>query len=195
VNRWTLFMAMVFAVACCGCSSTYMISDPNKSEMTGELSDLLKKSKFKVPCRVEVHCPESITSVDSKFFGEDTYNYQLQNILKSSFESAANIAFEAPRSEVIDAFTLYVSVPESQLKVDGSDITYNLHVIVVLKDPSEKKIDAFEINWTPKAKPALEGMSPSDTIYKAAREVAFDSVKKLAESPKVRKIAKRLEDR
>lgn len=195
MNRLVLLLGVSVVAVLCGCSSTYTIADPNKSEMTGELSDLLKKSKFKVPCRVEVHCPESVTTTDSKFFGEDTYNYQLQSILKSSFESAANIAFEAPRSEVIDAFTLYVTVPESQLKVDGGDITYNLHVIVVLKDPSEKKVDAFEINWTPKTKPPLEGMSASDTLYKAAREIAFDSVKKLAESPKVRKIAKRLEDR
>ncbi len=195
MNRWVLLLGVVFAVAFCGCSSTHMIADPNKSEMTGELSDLLKKSKFKVPCRVEVHCPENITAVDSKFFGEDTYNYQLQSILKSSFESAANIAFESPRSEVIDAFTLYVTVPESQLNVSGGSATYNLHVVVVLKDPSEKKVDGFEITWTPKAKPALEGMSPPDTVYKAAREIAFDSVKKLSESPKVRKTAKRLEDR
>jgi hypothetical protein len=188
-------MAAVYVVSFCGCNSVYMPSvDPNKSDLTAEQTAALSKTKFKVPCRVEVHCPDSLTGNGPNVFSEDTYHYPLQEILRNSFSSASGKIFESPRNEVIDAFTVYVTVPESQLVVSGGVAQYTLDVIVVLKEPGEKKIDAFELKKTIELPHENKKEVPA-SIYKAAQEVAFESAKKLSENPKVMKTVKRFEDR
>ena len=195
MNRWFLLMAAVSAVSFCGCSSIYMPAvDPNKSDLTAEQTAALSKTKFKVPCRVEVHCPDSMVGSGPNTFTEDTYHYPLQEILRNGFGSAAGKIFESPRSEVIDAFTVYVTVPESQLVVSGGVAQYTLDVIVVLKEPGEKKIDAFELKKTVELPHENKKEVPA-AIYKAVQEVAFESAKKLSANPKVMKTVKRFEDR
>jgi len=188
-------MAAVSAVSFCGCSSIYMPAvDPNKSDLTAEQTAALSKTKFKVPCRVEVHCPDSMVGSGPNTFTEDTYHYPLQEILRNGFGSAAGKIFESPRSEVIDAFTVYITVPESQLVVSGGVAQYTLDVIVVLKEPGEKKIDAFELKKTVELPHENKKEVPA-AIYKAVQEVAFESAKKLSANPKVMKTVKRFEDR
>jgi hypothetical protein len=143
---------------------------------------------------VEVHCPDSMVGSGPNTFTEDTYHYPLQEILRNGFNSAAGKIFESPRSEVIDAFTVYVTVPESQLMISGGVAQYTLDVIVVLKEPGEKKIDAFELKKTVEL-PHENKKEIPDAIYKAVQEVAFESAKKLSANPKVMKTVKRFEDR
>ena len=188
-------MVAISAISFCGCSSVYMPAiDPNKSDLTAEQTAALSKTKFKVPCRVEVHCPDSLTGSGPNTFSEDTYNYPLQEILRNGFNSAAGKIFESPRSEVIDAFTIYVTVPESELVVSGAVAQYTLEVVVVLKEPGEKKVDAFELKKTVELPHENKKEIPA-AIYKAVQEVACESAKKFSENPKVMKTVKRFEDR
>jgi hypothetical protein len=196
MNKFYLFAsAVALLLTVSGCSHIYMPSiDPNKSDMSPEQSVILTKNKLKVPCRVEVHCPDNLTGSESRFFGDSTYHYPMQEILRNSFTSAINKTFESPRNEVIDSFTVYVSVPESSLVVDGETARYSLNVIVLFKEPGEKKIEAFELKKTLEM-PFENKKEVAPVIYRVAQEVAFEAAKKLSTAPKVLKTIKRFEER
>lgn len=193
--KFLSLIAVAIAIFTCGCHRVYRPAvNPNKSDLTVEQSALLQKSKLRVPCRVEVHCPDVLTGTGSTFWRNETFYYPLQEIIRNSFTSAAGKLFESPRNEIIDAFTIYVTVPESQLRVSGDDAHYTLQVIVIFKEPGEKKIDAFEITKS------LDGVCENrrevpPVVYDLARDVAFQAMRKLATNPKVLKTVKRLEDR
>jgi hypothetical protein len=190
-----LFVTVAGLMFGAGCSHVYMPSvDPNKSDMSPEQTTILTKTKLKVPCRVEVHCPDNLTGSDPGFFSDDSFHYPLQEIIRNSFNSATQKTFEAPRSEVIDAFTVNVTVPESSLEVDGETARYSLHVVVLFKEPGEKKIEAFELKKQLEM-PFENKKEVAPVIYRMCQEIAFEATKKLSESPKVKKTIKRFEER
>ena len=58
-----------------GCNSTYMAPvDPSKSDVTAEQARELGKRKINVPCRVAVHCADSLIGQRDSFFFTDSFH-------------------------------------------------------------------------------------------------------------------------
>lgn len=177
-----------------GCSTTHTPpADPNMSDMTKEQSAQLSQKKFHVPCRVEVHCPDSLAS-DSDAVFDHYYQYPLQEILTNGFKSAIYCSFDQPGSEIVDAFTVYVTVPESRLLYTGGAAEYYLQVIVRFNEPGEKKITAFTLEKSFQG-PVVNKDAIPNVVYEGARALAFMSIERLTKDPKVLKTVKRFEDK
>jgi hypothetical protein len=179
-----------------GCTSVVMpAANPNKSDLTKKQAAELSKRKLHVPCRVEVHCADSLVgNTTSMWTDYDKYYYPLQDILTNSFQSAAYIAFDQPGGEIIDAFTIYVTVPESRLNVSNGKAGYNIQIIVRFLEPGEKKITALSFKKHYEA-PFVNEEEVPPVIYEAARDLAFRTMKKFLSSPKVIRTVKRFEDK
>jgi len=179
-----------------GCTSVIRPSaNPNESDLTKSQIAQLSKRKMHVPCRVEVHCPDSLVGNSSSMHSDyDRYYYPLQDILTNSFNSAIYAAFDQPGGEIVDAFTLYVTVPESRLSVGWSEAGYNVQIIVRLDEPGEKKITALSLKQHYE-KPFANEKEVPPVVYFAARELAFKTLKKLQNNPKVIRTVRRFEDR
>ena len=192
-------MYLVFGltiVAMVGCTSVVMPpADPNKSDLTKKQAAELSRRKLHVPCRVEVHCADSLVGNSTSVWNDyDRYYYPLQDILSNSFKNAAYTAFDQPGGEIIDAFTIYVTVPESRLKVSNGEAEYNVQVIVRFLEPGEKKVTALGLKEHYEASFINEEEVPP-VVYDAARDLAYRTMKKLLSSPKVIRTVKRFEDR
>jgi hypothetical protein len=190
-----LFSGLIVLFCTTGCSSTYMPSaNPNRSDLTTAQARELSKRKIHVPLRVEVHCSNSMIGQDDSVFYTDRFYYPLQDILSNSFKNAAYKVFDPPAGEVLDAFTLHVTVPESVLDVSWGDANYSLQVIVKLDEPGEKKIIALS---SKKHKKMIftEPDKVPDAVYFACRDIAFDIMKKILANPKTWRTVKRFEDR
>lgn len=178
-----------------GCGTTYMpVAETSKSDMTAEQSRTLSTRKIHVPCRVEVHCADSLVGLRDSFFFTDIYYYPLQEILTNSFRSAAFKVFDTPGGEVIDAFTLHVTVPESNLDIAWGKANYLIHVIVRFNEPGEKKVVAK--SFKKHVQLPLNGNNHvPESVYKACRDIAFEALRSIVRSPKVQRTVKRFEDR
>lgn len=189
---------LILLILAAGCRTNHMLeADPNKSDILPEQARNLSKKRLHVPCRVEVHCPDSLVGEKSGFssiFSSHYFYYPLQEILKSSFKSAAFSVFDQPGGEIIDAFNLYVTVPESNLNISSESAEYLLQVIVSFNEPGEKKITAWSIHKHLEL-PYQDQEKVPDAIYQATREVAFEVMKKLTENPKVLRTVRRFEDK
>ncbi len=178
-----------------GCGTTFMPpAEPSKSDMTATQSRTLSSRKIHVPCRVEVHCADSLVGLRDSFFFTDSYRYPLQDILTNSFRSAAFKVFDTPGGEVIDAFTLHVTVPESNLDIAWGKANYLINVIVRFNEPGEKKVVAK--SFQKHVQLPLNGNNHvPDSVYSACRDVAYEALKDIVRSPKVQRTVKRFEDR
>ena len=186
----------VAVVAIGGCTSVVMPpADPNKSDLTEKQVAELSRKKLHVPCRVEIHCADSLvgnsTSVWNKY---DRYYYPLQDILTNSFQSAAYVAFDQPGGEIIDAFTIYVTVPESRLRIGNEEAEYNVQLIVRFLEPGEKKVMALGLKEHYEA-PFMNEEEVPPVVYSGARDLAYRTMKKLLNSPKVIRTVRRFEDK
>ncbi len=190
----TVFTLIIVSVVT-GCNSTYMpIADPNRSDLRPAQARELSRRKIHVPLRVEVHCSNSMVGQQDSTFSTDYFYYPLQDILTNSFESAAYKVFDPPGGEVIDAFTLHVTVPESTLDVSWGSADYRLQIIVRFNEPGDKKIMALSTRKY-KRLPFPDKSKVPDAVYFACRDAAFDIIKKILANPKTWRTVKRFEDR
>jgi hypothetical protein len=191
---FTVIAALMFA----GCRTNHMPpANPNKSDLTAEQKGKLSARKMHVPCRIEVHCPASLVGDRSSIFScfdHHFHYYPLQDILRNSFQSAAYSVFDQPGSEVIDAFTIYITVPESRLNVSGDEAEYFVNIIVTLNEPGEKKITAWSLSKRSEA-PFFNENEVPPVIYEVCRDIAYETMMKLIKNPKVLRTVKRFEDR
>ncbi len=177
-----------------GCSTTHTPpADPNMTDMTKEQAAQLSQKKFHVPCRVEIHCPDSLSG-DSDAFFDHYYQYPLQEILSNGFKSAIYCSFDQPGSEIVDAFNVYVTVPESRLLYTGGEAEYYLQIIVRFNEPGEKKITAFTLEKSFQG-PVVNKNAIPDVVYEGAKNLAFMTIEKIIKDPKVLKTVKRFEDK
>lgn len=192
-----IFISAIAAMAglITGCGTTFMPPvEPSKSDMSAEQSRTLSSRKIHVPCRVEVHCADSLVGLRDSFFFTDSYYYPLQEILSNSFKSAAYKVFDAPGGEVIDAFTLHVTVPESNLDVAWGKANYLIQVIVRFNEPGEKKVVAK--SFQKHVQLPLNGNNHvPQSVYTACRDIAFDALKDIVKNPRVQRTVKRFEER
>ncbi|OGV50335.1 MAG: hypothetical protein A2017_15315 [Lentisphaerae bacterium GWF2_44_16] len=178
-----------------GCNSTFMPpADPNMSDLTKEQIQEISKRKIHVPCRVEVHCPESLVGQRNSTFFTNYYYYPLNSILTNSFRSAAYQVFDPAGGEVIDAFTMHITVPESNLDVAWGKANYHLHVILKFNEPGEKKITALSIQKHIQVPFPNDNVVP-EAVYSACRDAAYEAMKELLKNPKLWATIKRFEDR
>jgi len=178
-----------------GCNTTYMpAANPNRSDLTGAQASQLSRRKIHVPLRVEVHCANSMVGQQDSAFFTDYFYYPLQDILTNSFKNAAYQVFDPPGAEVIDAFTLHITVPESNLDIAWGDANYCLQIIVRFNEPGEKKIMALSAKKYKKIEFPEKDKVP-DAVYFACRDAAFDIMKKILNNPKTWRTVKRFEDR
>lgn len=188
-----IFTAVLLLAA--GCNSTFMPpADPNMSDMTQSQIQEISKRKIHVPCRVEVHCDDSLVGQRDSFFYTNYYYYPLKAILTNSFRSAAYQVFDQAGGEVIDAFTIHVSVPESNLDVAWGKANYTLQIIVRFDEPGEKKITAFSVTKSAQVPFKDENKVP-EAVYNTCRDAAFEAVQQMLKSPKLWATIKRFEDR
>ena len=178
------------------CSSTHTPPcDPNQADLTKTQIGQLSQRKLHVPCRVEVHCVDAIKGDSTAFWKDHYYTYPLQEILTSSFKSAIYSAFDQPGSEVVDAFTVYVQVPESRFAYTGSgDSEYKLQIIVRFDEPGEKKITAFSLDQSFEGTITNYNAVPP-VIYDASRTLAYRAIETIVKNPKVIKTVKRFEEK
>ena len=103
-----IILSLLLGIFISGCRTNHMLkADPNLSDISAVQIKKLNKKRLHVPCRVEVHCPDSLVGSRGGFssiFHSQYYYYPLQEILKSSFKSAAFAVFDQPGGEIIDAF-------------------------------------------------------------------------------------------
>lgn len=178
------------------CSSTHIPpADPNQADLTKSQIGQLSQKKLHVPCRVEVHCVDTIKGDSDAFWRDHYYTYPLQQILTSSFNSAIYAAFDQPGSEVVDAFTVYVTVPESRFIYTGSgDCEYKLQIIVRFDEPGEKKITAFTLDQSFEGTITNYNAVPP-VVYDASRSLAYRAMETIIKNPKVIKTVKRFEEK
>lgn len=183
-------------VALSACTSNHLPpADPAQADLTKSQIGQLSQKKLHVPCRVEVHCPDNLKGDSNAFWRDHYYTYPLQEILTNSFQSAIYAAFDQPGSEVVDAFTVYVTVPDSRLLyTGGGESEYHLQIIVRFDEPGEKKVTAFSLDQS------FEGTTTNyDTvppvIYDASRTLAYRAIDMMTKNPKVIKTVKRFEDK
>ncbi|MDD3118853.1 MAG: hypothetical protein PHQ27_06725 [Victivallales bacterium] len=194
-KQWLAVMALGIVWGFSGCNSTYMPpADPNMSDLTQEQAQEIGKRKIHVPCSVEVHCANSLSGQRDSAFFTDHYYYPLRAILVNSFRNAAYQTFEPAKGEVIDSFTIYVSVQESNLDVAWGNANYQLQLIVRFNEPGEKKIMATSISKSIQL-PLVSSDKVPDAIYVACRDAAFEAMQRILDNPKLWKTVKRFEDR
>ena len=178
-----------------GCSGKYVPTmNLSKTGLTSAQKKTLKSRRMHVPCRVEVQCASVLKCVDDGAFSDDCYSYPLRSILEGSFRNGAHTLFEPAGAEIIDAFTLYVTVHESSLDIDGDDTNYTLQLMVRFDEPGEKKIRSLAVRKQIQI-PFDGGNRIPDAVYVACREAAYDVLERLSRNPKVRKTVARFEDR
>ena len=196
IKNFVILGCISIILSIVGCTSVVMPpADPNKSDLTEQQTNALIKNKQYVPCRVEVHCADSLVAFSHSVWNDyDRYYYPLQDILSNSFKNAAYTAFEQPGGEIIDAFTIYVTVPESRLNIYNGEAEYNIQVIVRFLEPGEKKVTALSLKQHYEAPFENEEEVPP-VVYDAARDLAFRTMQNLLKDPKVLRTVKRFEDR
>lgn len=195
MNKWFYASAAAVCLAAAGCNATYMpAADPNRSDLVPAQAQQINAKKIHVPCRIEVHCADSMVGQRDSFFYTDYYHYPLQQILTNSFKNAAYQVFDPPGGEVIDAFNLYVTVPESNLDVAWGKANYILHVIVRFDEPGEKKVIATSIAKHVQLPFPNHNQVP-DAVYQACRDAAFEAMQRIIKDPKVHKTVRRFESR
>ena len=183
---------VLFAGGCC--TKFVPAMELNKTGLTPQQQKVLKSRKMHVPCRVEVKCASVVNSIDDGCFSDEVYTYPLRSILESSFRSGGHTLFEPAGAEIIDAFTLYVTVHESSLELDGDDTNYTLQLVARFDEPGEKKIKALYVTKHVQI-PFEGGNKIPDAVYEACREAAYDIMERLSRDPKVRKTVARFEER
>jgi len=194
-KQFFMMLGMVIASFITGCNTTYMpTADPNRSDLTAMQARQLNRRKIHVPLRVEVHCSNSMVGQQDSTFFTDYFYYPLQDILENSFKNAAYQVFDPPGAEVIDAFTLIITVPESNLDVAWGAADYCLQIIVRFNEPGEKKILALATRKYQRISFPDKNKVP-DAVYFACRDAAFDIMKKILANPKTWRTVKRFEDR
>lgn len=182
-------------IALGACSSTHMPpADPNQSDLSKTQLGQLSKKKLHVPCRVEVHCPNNLKGDSDAFWRDHYYNYPLKEILTNSFKNAIYAAFDQPGSEVIDAFTVYVTVPNSRLLYTGGEAEYQIQIIVRFDEPGEKKVTAFSLEESIEA-PVTNFNAVPPVVYDASRKLAYRAIETIIQNPKVIKTVKRFEEK
>jgi hypothetical protein len=190
-----MLMAALSTVFTSGCSSRFVPAmELNKTGLTKQQQAKLKSRKMHVPCRVEVKCANVVKCIDDGIFSDEIYTYPLRSILESSFRNGTHTLFEPAGAEIIDAFTLYITVHESSLELDDDDTNYTLQLIARFDEPGEKKIKALAVRKHVQV-PFKGGNNIPDAVYKACREAAYDVLERLSRDPKVRKTVARFEDR
>lgn len=197
MSKWSLFLlALGAGVLLTGCNATYMpAADPNMSDLTPAQAQEVGKRKIHVPCAIEIHCSsDSLSGQRDSFFYTDYYHYPLKAILTNSFQHAAYQVFEPAKGEVIDSFTIHVTVQESNLDVAWGKANYQLQIIVRFDEPGEKKILATSISKSMQV-PLTDSNKVPDAIYMACRDAAFEAMQKIVASPKLWKTVKRFEDK
>lgn len=196
IRKFVGIIGVAVAVAALqGCNAVYMPpADPGDSDLTKEQAMKIAKRKIHVPCRVEVHCSDSLVGYRDSLFFTDSYYYPLKAILSNSFTNAAYQVFDAPGGEILDAFTVHVTVPESNLDIAWGDANYVLQVIVRLDEPGEKRITAFSVQENIKM-PVNDGSKVQEPVYIACRNAAFSAMEKILKSPKLWRTVKRFEER
>lgn len=178
-----------------GCGGKYVPAmDIDKTGLTADQKKTLKARKMHVPCRVEVQCASVLKCIDDGAFSDDSYSYPLRSILEASFRNGAHTLFEPAGAEIIDAFTLYITVHESSLDIDGDDTNYTLQLMVRFDEPGEKKIRSLAVRKQVQI-PFNGGNRIPDAVYVACREAAYDVLERLSRDPKVRKTVARFEER
>lgn len=188
-------LMLVSVIGLTGCSSTFMpLADPARAELKDTQSQELAKRKFQVPCRVSVHCASSLVGLRDSAFFTDYYYYPLQDILRSSFTSATYKVFEPARGEIIDSFVMHVTVPESNLDIAWGKANYVIQVIVSFNEPGGRKVMAK--SFMKHVQLPLKGNNEvPEAVYQACRDVAFEALSALVESPELQRTVKRFEDR
>ncbi len=179
-----------------GCNSVYNLKmNPEKTDFAQNQTMRLESRHFRIPCRIVVQCPETMIGIRDSLFFTDTYRYPLEMILDYTFKSIAFQVFDAPGNEVVDAFTMTVTVPESILDVAWGEGNYSLTAIVRFDDPREKRLIGFTVTkQVIVAMPEDKNRVPS-CIYTACKEVAFDAMKTIVKDPRVLKTIRRYEER
>ena len=192
---WMGILSAVAAVSVAGCNATYMPSaDPHMSDLTSSQAQELSKRKIHVPCAIEVHCDDDLTGQRDSAFFTDTHHYPLRAILANSFRNAAYQVFDPSKGEVIDSFTIYVTVQESNLDIAWGKANYQLQLIVRFDEPGEKKILASSVTKKVQV-PLKDPNKVPDAVYMACRDAAFEAMQKILASPKLWRTIKRFEDK
>lgn len=186
---------LVFVFFVGGCNSTFMPpADPNMSDLTPEQSQEICKRKIHVPCAVEIHCEDGFVGQRDSAFFTNYYHYPLKSILTNSMKNATYQVFDPAGGEVIDAFTMHVTVSESNLDVAWGKANYRLQIIVKLNEPGEKKVMTVSVNKTLQEPFPDENKIP-DVIYKACRDASFEAMQQILKNPKLWTTVKRFEDK
>lgn len=195
IKKTFIALGIISSLYLTGCNTTYMpVANANRSDLNPAQARQLSRRKIHVPCRVEVHCANSMVGEQDSFFFTDYFYYPLQDILTNSFKNAVYQVFDPPGGEVIDAFTLHITVPESDLDIAWGDANYCIQVIARFDEPGGKKIIALSAKKFQKVNFPRKNEVP-DAIYFACRDAAFDIIKKILASPKTWRTVKRFEDR
>lgn len=198
IQKWGQVLVIILGVFLfsVGCATNKHLptADPNASDLTKEQRQQLAKTKFHVPCRISVHCMDSLVGYENNFFTSDhAYYYPLQTILKNSFKNAVYCVFDQPGAEVIDAFNIYITVPKSLLTVDGDDAEYIMSIIVTLNEPGEKKVSAWSFTKH-KELPITNREKVPQVVYDVARDLAFETMLEIINNPKVKRTVNRFAD-
>lgn len=179
-----------------GCNSVYNLKmSPEKTDFQQNQTRRLESRHFRIPCRINIQCPETMVGIRDSLFFTDTYRYPLEMILDYTFKSIAFQVFDAPGNEVVDAFTLTVTVPESILDVAWGDGNYSLTAIIRFDDPREKRLIGFSMTRQITVPMPEEKDEVPACIYEACREIAFDAMKNIVKDPRVLKTIRRYEER
>ena len=130
-----------------GCNSVYNLKmNPEQTDFQQNQIRQLEARHFRIPCRINIQCPETMVGIRDALFFTDTYRYPLDMILDYTFKSIAFQVFDAPGNEVVDSFTLTVTIPESILDVAWGEGNYSLTAIIRFDDPREKRLCGFSLS-------------------------------------------------
>ncbi len=179
-----------------GCNSVYNLKmNPEQTDFQQNQIRQLEARHFRIPCRINIQCPETMVGIRDALFFTDTYRYPLDMILDYTFKSIAFQVFDAPGNEVVDSFTLTVTIPESILDVAWGEGNYSLTAIIRFDDPREKRLCGFSLSrQVTVPMPENKDEVPA-CIYTACREIAFDAMKMIVKDPRVLKTIRRYEER
>lgn len=179
-----------------GCNSVYNLKmSPEQTDFQQNQIRQLEARHFRIPCRINIQCPETMVGIRDALFFTDTYRYPLDMILDYTFKSIAFQVFDAPGNEVVDSFTLTVTIPESILDVAWGEGNYSLTAIIRFDDPREKRLCGFSLSrQVTVPMPENKDEVPA-CIYTACREIAFDAMKMIVKDPRVLKTIRRYEER
>lgn len=179
-----------------GCNSVYNLKmNPEQTDFQQNQIRQLEARHFRIPCRINIQCPETMVGIRDALFFTDTYRYPLDMILDYTFKSIAFQVFDAPGNEVVDSFTLTVTIPESILDVAWGEGNYSLTAIIRFDDPREKRLCGFSLSrQVTVPMPENKDEVPA-CIYTACRKIAFDAMKMIVKDPRVLKTIRRYEER